>query len=108
MTRYLSLSLLFLCFSTVLSALGSKEKVNVVEVTGIIRLVGSSPFSELVITGPDKEWYVAKEDEHKLKDLQHKTVTVRGDETVVSLTFANGYPAGEKRTLKKIEIIAAE
>ena len=63
---------------------------------------------ELVITGSDKEWYVAKEDEHKLIELQHRIVTVEGTETVTRLNFANGFPAGERRTLKNIKIVSVQ
>ena len=100
--------LLFLFVAAALPAWGNKEKSTVVEVTGIVRLVGSSPVYELVISGPDMEWYVAREEEYKLKDLQQRIVTVKGSETVTELTFANGFPAGERRTLKKIKVIASQ
>ena len=93
---------------TALSALGGREKDTVVEVTGRVRLVGSAPLYELVITARDMEWYVAKEDERKLFDYQQRIVTVEGTETVTTLTFANGFPAGERRTLKNIKIISVE
>ena len=93
---------------TTLSALARAEKEPVVEVTGRVRLVGSAPFPELVITGNNMEWYVAKEDESKLFDFQQRIVTVEGIETVTKLTFANGLPAGERRTLKKIKIISVQ
>jgi len=101
-----------LCIAAVLPALGNKEKnqvaATVVQVTGKVRLVGSGPMPELVITGPDKEWYIDREEEHKLKDMQHRTVAVEGTETVIELKFANGMSAGERRTLKKIKIISSE
>ena len=108
MTKRIIFWLLFLCLATVMHAGGDKEKSAVVEVTGVVRLVGSSPIPELVITGTDKEWYVAREEEYKLKDLQHRIVTVKGSETVINLTFANGFPAGERRTLKNIKIITTQ
>jgi hypothetical protein len=84
------------------------EQSAVVQAFGRVRLVGSSMFANLVITGEDKEWYIDKDDEHLFKDLQHRTVTVEGLETVQQLTFASGVPAGERRTLKYIKIIAIE
>ena len=110
MTRrycFILLPLLF-CFAAALPAGGGKEKDTAVQITGKVRLVGSSPLTELVITGSEKEWYVDKEEEHKLKDLQHKTVTVKGKETVKALKFANGMSAGERRTIKNIKIITVE
>jgi hypothetical protein len=79
-----------------------------VQVTGIVRLVGGGPIPELVITGQDKEWYVSREEDHLLKELQHRTVTVEGYETVIELRFANGLPAGRRRTLRDIKILAVE
>ena len=111
---------LFICLAAVLSAGGKKEvEVKnipvpaeetgvVVRVSGTVRLVGSEPFTELVITGPDREWYIDSNDAPKLRNLQHRTVVVEGIETVKTLTFANGLPAGERRTLKNISIISVQ
>ena len=85
-----------------------EEKSTLVEVTGLVRLVMGGIFPELVITGTDREWYVVREEDHILKDLQHRTVTVEGEETVINLTFASGLPAGERRTLRNIKIISIE
>jgi len=79
-----------------------------VQATGVVRLVGSGLFPETVITGPDREWYISKEDEHLLIELQHRTVTVEGYESVFELRFANGLSAGLRRTLKDIKIIGVE
>ena len=105
--RFILLPLLF-CLVVALPAGGKKEKSVTVQVTGKVRLVGSDPLPELVITGPEKEWYVAKEEEHKLKEMQHRTVTVQGVETVTELKFANGMSAGQRRTLKNIKIISVD
>jgi hypothetical protein len=118
----LALRLFFFFLAPVLSAWGNKEvkysevqmeKSNPVQeiqdspvfISGKVRLVGSHPFPDLVITGLGSEWYIDKEDVDKLKDLQHRTVTVEGLETVKALILANGRPAGELRTLKIIRII---
>jgi hypothetical protein len=93
-------------------ALGSKEKdtaaSNVVQVSGTVRLVGSSLFPEIVITGSEKEWYAAKEEMAKLVDFQHRVVTVEGEETVTELRFANGLPAGTRRELRNIKVLSIE
>ena len=106
MNRYLCV-LFLLCIATLLSAWGSreKEKANVVRVTGVVRLVGTGLFPELVITGPEMEWHITPDEEKKLHDLQHRTVTVEGVETVTELFFANGLSAGTHRELKNIKII---
>jgi hypothetical protein len=101
--------LLFLCFATSAFALGNKDKdgskPQKVEVSGIVRLVGSSPFSSLVISGEDREWYIVPEEQKKLMDLQHQMVTVRGQEYYYDRTFANGTSAGRQYYLKKIVIV---
>ena len=85
-----------------------EEKGEIVQVTGIVRLVGNSPFTEIVITGQEKEWYIFREEDALLRDLQHQTVIVEGEETVRELRFANGLSAGERRTLRDIKIISVE
>jgi hypothetical protein len=105
-------ALFFLCVTMLMPALGSKEKdtakSSVVQVSGTVRLVGTSLFPEIVITGADNEWYVDKEEMPKLHDFQHRVVTVEGEETVEELRFANGLSAGIRRTLRKIRVISIE
>ena len=108
MNRQFGLILFFLCLAAALYAGGGMEKNDIIQVTGRVRLVGNEPFSELVITSEGNSWYIAKNDAHKLHDLQHRMVTVTGEETVMELTFANGRPAGQRRTLNNITIIAVD
>ena len=105
--RFLLL-LLLSCLAAALPAGGGKEKEPVVQVTGRVRLVGTGPLPELVIRGQDHEWYIDREDRQKLMELQHRTVTVEGNESVRSLKLANGMSAGERHTLKNIKIILVE
>jgi hypothetical protein len=77
-------------------------------VSGRVRLVGNEPFTELVITGSDMEWYIEENEVYKLKDLHYRTVTVKGVETVIPVRFASGRSAGERRILKDIKIISVE
>jgi len=137
-SRYLFLCVFFLCLTAVLPAWGRKEKTEtkttdikkigvetnavekigereteaveaiLVQVTGIVRLVGSEPITEIVITGPDREWHVSWEEDRLLRELQHRTVTVEGYESVYELRFANGFYAGQRRTLKDIKILNVE
>jgi hypothetical protein len=112
MSRAFFLALFFLCVTMLMPALGGKEKNtaknNIVQVSGTVRLVGTSLFPEIVITGSDKEWYVEKEEMFKLNDFQHRVVTVEGEETVIERQFANGLSAGVRRTLRNIRIISIE
>jgi len=112
MSRACFFGLFFLCATMLMPALGGKEKdsakKNVVQVSGTVRLVGTSLFPEIVITGSDDEWYVEKEEMFKLNDLQHRVVTVEGEETIVERQFANGISAGVRRTLRNIKVISVE
>jgi hypothetical protein len=105
-------ALFLICVTMLIPALGSKEKdtakTNVVQVSGTVRLVGSSLFPEIVITGSENEWYVEKEEMSKLHDFQHRVVMVEGEETVVEMRFANGLSAGVRRTLRNIKVISIE
>ena len=101
--------LLTLGIAALLPAWGSRDKAaNVVRVTGVVRLVGTGLFPELVITGPEIEWHITPDEEEKLHDLQHRTVTVEGVETVTELYFAGGLSAGARRELQNIKIIAID
>ena len=105
--KYFFFTVIFLlCITTLLPARGGRERPAVVRVTGIVRLVGNEPFTELVISGSENVWYITREEREKLVDLQHRTVTVEGEETVTELRFANGIPAGTRRELRNIRIIS--
>ena len=95
-----------LCLVAVLPAWGRKEKAPIVQVTGIVRLVGSANFPELVITGTEREWYINSEERFLFMDLQHREITVEGNETVTELRFASGISAGERRLLKNVKLIS--
>ena len=72
-----------------------------------MRLVGSSPNTELVITGEDREWYVSAKDRNKLMKLQQQIVRVRGKESFVDLRFANGMSAGRRYILEDITLVSS-
>ncbi|MCL2092771.1 MAG: hypothetical protein FWH12_01130 [Treponema sp.] len=54
-----------------------------IEVTGLVRLVGSHPFYQIVVSGQGAEWMVPNEERGLLMDLQHRTVTLRGEELIM-------------------------
>jgi hypothetical protein len=111
------LSIFFFTFlfalPSVVFSLGGGEKareepLEIIQVTGIVRLTGTANFPEIVIAGSEYSWVIAKDEMNKLHDLQHRTVTVEGEQTVTELFFANGLSAGIRRELKNIKIIAVQ
>jgi hypothetical protein len=105
------IGLLLLCV-TVTYARGNKEKKTpaqvpeIVQVSGVVRLVGSGVFTELVITGSGGEWYIPRDETYKLHDLQQQTVTVEGEETVTELKGANDFIVIKRRELKNVRILS--
>jgi hypothetical protein len=92
------------------AALGAQDRGEKQEtrITGTVRLVGSGPGIELLLSNEDREWHIDKKDRDKLWDLQQQIVTVEGEEWTEELTFADGRPAGERRHLRNIKIIEPE
>ena len=105
MHRKIFLIPLFIVFTIPLFAFGAKDKdIPTVQVTGVVRLVGSALFPELVIIGSEDVWHITAAEINKLIEMQHHTVTVEAEETVIELKFANGEPAGIRRELSNIKI----
>jgi hypothetical protein len=97
---------LALCIVFPAPGLGQREPPKTaVEVSGRVRLVGSSPNTELVITGEDREWYVSAKDRKKLMKFQQRIVRVKGKESFVDLKFANGMSAGRRYILEDIRLV---
>jgi hypothetical protein len=110
--RLLIFTLPLILSAAVLCGLGGQEKSETpqtiratAQATGRVRLVGSGPGMELVITGTNREWHMDKKDQDKLLNLQQQTVTVEGEESSQEMTFANGRSAGTRYVLRNIKII---
>ncbi|MCL2764970.1 MAG: hypothetical protein FWD40_06785 [Treponema sp.] len=105
--RFLMLLVVFTLTAALINAFGSREKnVSTVQITGIVRLTGTAHFPEIVISGAEDTWVIASEETDKLYELQHRTVTIEAQETIIELKFANGMPAGIRRELKNVRIIS--
>jgi len=109
MNKFVFFTFFFLlCAAAVLPAWGNKERTNIVRVTGTVRLVGNEPFTEIVISNSNNVWYIPRDEKAKFADLQHRTVTVEGEETVTEIKFANGTSAGTRRELRNVRIISSQ
>ena len=103
--KFLFFLCLFIFCAAIVFAFGGRQRAEVVQVTGTVRLVGTALFSEIVITDEETDWYIAQDEIEKLYDFQHRTVTVEGEVTRTEITFANGLNAGIRNELKNIRII---
>jgi hypothetical protein len=102
------LAALFLLCAAMAAALGAKEggeKPPTIRVAGVVRLVGSGPGMELLISNDYQEWHIDPQERNKLWNLQQQIVTVEGEERAEELIFADGRSAGERRYLRTIKII---
>ena len=79
-----------------------------VRVSGRVRLVGSMPFSSLVITGEKDEWYIEDNGRETFMALQQQTVLAEGRHDSIDLVLANGQHLGKRLILRDAKIIAVE
>jgi len=79
-----------------------------VQIKGIVRLVGTSHFPEIVISAAEMEWFIPKGEAEKLWDLQNRIVTLEGIETVMELKFASGISAGVRREIREVKVLGVE
>ena len=84
------------------------ETNDLVQVSGIVRLVGNMPFPQLVISDSEGDWYINAEEAHKLRDFQHRRIVAEGLQETITITFASGISGGERRILRDIRIISIE
>ena len=77
-----------------------------VELTGRVRLVGSEPFPDLVLTGEDGgDWYLEGSDRQALRSREQQSVRVRGRVELREMVLANGRSLGFRRFLRDVEIL---
>jgi hypothetical protein len=79
-----------------------------VELSGRVRLVGSEPFPELVITDAgDQDWYIESASRRTLQPYEQRSLTIRGKVELIELILANGYSLGIRRILSDVTVIDA-
>jgi len=88
-----------------LFALGSGGQPSEVEVTGRVRLVGTSRFPTLVISGEERDWFIADEERERLMALQQQVVTVRAQKHTYEVFFANGLVSHRHYVLRDTVIV---
>ncbi|MDR0527281.1 MAG: hypothetical protein LBG79_05655 [Spirochaetaceae bacterium] len=79
-----------------------------VEVAGIVRITGSTPFTEVIITDSENnDWYIEARDAKKLHPFQHTEIRVRGTVRLTEILLANNKSLGIRRSLSKVEVLDA-
>jgi len=79
-----------------------------VEVTGRVRLVGTSRFPSLVITNEERDWLIDDGEREKLMGLQQQVVTVRAQKHPYDVFLANGLFSHRHYVLRNIVIVVRE
>jgi hypothetical protein len=79
---------------------------TLVEVSGRVRLVGSEPFPELVLTDSEEQtWYISPDDRKTLSGYEQQIVTIRGTVKITDMVLANGKSLGSRKTLSGITLV---
>jgi hypothetical protein len=77
-----------------------------VELEGRIRLVGSEPFPDLVLTdGTGQDWYLDGPARRTLGAWEQRNVRVRGRVELRELVLANGRSLGIRRGLQEVRVL---
>ena len=79
---------------------------QVVELSGRVRLVGSEPFSDMVLTDSQEHtWYIDAADRKTLSPYEQQTVTIRATVELNEMVLANGKSLGSRRTLSGVTLV---
>lgn len=77
-----------------------------VEVSGRIRLVGSDPFPDLVLTDDQgKDWYIDDASKAVVKGLEQQRVRVSAVVSLKTLKLANGTALPERKILSSVSVL---
>jgi hypothetical protein len=77
-----------------------------VELEGRIRLLGSEPFPDMVLTGADgQDWYLEGPARRTFQPYEQRTVKVRGRVELREMVLANGRSLGFRRCLVDPELL---
>jgi hypothetical protein len=79
---------------------------DLVELVGRVRLLGSEPFPDLVLTSGDGgDWYLEGPARRALQSYEQRIVRVRGRVELREMVLANGRSLGFRRFLADAELI---
>jgi hypothetical protein len=81
------------------------DTLETVRVSGIVRLVGSSIRTELVISGADGEWHIEPKDREKFLNLQQRMVVAEGKVDVEEFPLTGSSRMIRQYTLRNAVLI---
>jgi hypothetical protein len=82
---------------------------DLVELEGRVRLLGSDPFPDLVLTsGDDEDWYLEGPSRRALQSYEQRIVRVRGRVELREMVLANGRSLGFRRFLADVELVGCQ
>ncbi|MDR2842956.1 MAG: hypothetical protein LBV52_07130 [Spirochaetaceae bacterium] len=102
------LSAVFICGINAMgnSDSGAGKDGESVIISGTVRIVGSEPFTEIVVTDENgTDWFIDSAEKNKLYKYQGTTVNVKGNLYLTDIVLADGNKIGVRRTLKNVSII---
>ncbi len=78
-----------------------------VVITGTIRLVGSDPFPQYVLTEAGKyDWYIPDSEDRKvISGFEQQIITVKGTVVLRELILANGRRLGTEHILQSVSLV---
>jgi hypothetical protein len=83
---------------------GAKDG-QTVEVSGLVRLVGNEPFTDLLISDTDgHDWYIDSASRSLMAGLEQQHAAVRATLSLQPMTLADGTKLETRRILKNITI----
>ena len=79
---------------------------DTIKVSGRVRLVGSEPFSEMIITDrKGRDWHIAPESRGSLANKEQQTVRVRGRVEIKEMIMADGRLLGYRVILHDVRLL---
>jgi hypothetical protein len=75
-----------------------------IEISGIVRLIGSGPGMELVISDEANQWHTEAAEQSKLRNLQQRTVTVKAKTYTTEIIYSGDIKI-VKRYLRDITVL---
>ncbi|GMO62676.1 MAG: hypothetical protein Ta2A_09490 [Treponemataceae bacterium] len=76
-----------------------------ITVTGAVRLVGSAPFYDVVITdSAGKDWFIESSEQKQFEQFQQQKITVQASVEYIDMVLADGKFLGQRAIIKNVKL----